>query len=217
MKEVSLQYLSQGKTPNDHLYHIEEVCKAGGAWIQLRLKDVDMVTYLDTALKCRKICDQYNAIMIVNDNVSIAKAILADGVHLGLEDMDPVEARKILGANFIIGGTANTIKDCMQHDMNGVDYIGLGPFRHTTTKKKLSPILGNEGYAKIITEFKNQNSEMPIVAIGGIDYNDISGLINAGVSGIAVSGMLTNKKNLKEKIEDVKSLISSELKLKCNG
>ncbi|MBQ4819774.1 thiamine phosphate synthase [Aquimarina sp. MMG016] len=208
---TGLQYISQGNTPKEHLHNIEQVCKAGGRWIQLRLKDVDMATYLNTALKCREICDRYEAIMIINDNVGVAKAAQADGVHLGLEDMNPIEARKILGENYIIGGTANTLENCMQHIKDKVDYVGLGPFRYTKTKKKLSPILGLEGYKKIISEFRIQNSELPIVAIGGIETKDIEVLMRTGVSGIAVSGMLTDQEDLEQKIKNIKMLIANQL------
>ncbi len=214
MIELSLQYISQGKTPEDHIRHIEQVCQAGGRWIQLRLKDTDMASCMNAAIQCRNICDRYGAIMIINDNVSIAKAALADGIHLGLNDMNPIEAREILGDNFIIGGTANTAKDCIKHIEDGVDYIGLGPFRHTTTKKKLSPILGLEGYQKIVSEVRLQNSKTPIVAIGGITKDDILELLKTGVSGIAVSGMLSTQDSLEEKIQNIKTLITEKSSIK---
>ncbi len=202
-----LQYISQGKTPDEHLQHIKNVCKAGCGWVQLRLKNTDMATYLNTAIQCRNICDQYGAIMIINDNVGVAKVAMADGVHLGLGDMNPKEARKILGDNFIIGGTANTLEDCIQHIEGEVDYIGLGPFKYTETKRKLSPILGLEGYRNILSEEEIQNSEIPIVAIGGIVESDIVELIKVGLSGIAVSAMLTGEDALKETIQNIKTLI----------
>ncbi|WP_299605033.1 thiamine phosphate synthase [uncultured Aquimarina sp.] len=204
---INLQYISQGNSPQEHLQHIGEVCEAGVRWVQLRLKNEDPATILNTALKCREICDQYGAIMIVNDSVSIAQASQADGVHLGLNDMNPKEARNILGPNFIIGGTANTLQDCIQHKNDGVDYIGLGPFRYTTTKEKLSPILGIEGYRSVISELGVQEIEIPIVAIGGIVEEDIAGIMETGVSGIAVSGMLTNKEQLEERVQNLKDLI----------
>ncbi|GGX08022.1 thiamine phosphate synthase [Aquimarina muelleri] len=214
MKEMYLQYISQGETPKEHLDNIEQVCKAGGKWIQLRIKDQDMATYLDTAIKCRNICDQYNAIMIINDNIGVAKAALADGVHLGLQDMDTREARKILGDNFIIGATANTLQDCKKHREDEVDYIGLGPYRHTTTKKKLSPVLGIKGYEEILSKFRIQNIKMPVVAIGGITEQDIIALMQTGISGIAVSGLLTNKENIKEKIKNIKEQIENKFSSK---
>lgn len=207
MTEVSLQYISQGNSPQEHLQHIGEVCEAGVRWVQLRLKNVDPATILNTALKCREICDQYSAIMIVNDSVSIAQASQADGVHLGLNDMNPKEARNILGPNFIIGGTANTLQNCIQHKNDGVDYIGLGPFRYTTTKEKLSPVLGIEGYKSIISELGVQKIEIPVVAIGGIVEEDIKGIMETGISGIAVSGMLTKQEQLEEKVHNLKDLI----------
>jgi len=207
MKEIRLQYISQGKTPEEHLENITAVCKAGGRWIQLRLKDVDMATYVNTAVECRTICDTYNAIMIVNDAVSVAKASLADGVHLGLNDMSIKEARKILGTNAIIGGTANTITDCVQHIASGADYIGLGPFRYTVTKEKLSPVLGITGYNHIVTQLKDKVKTIPIIAIGGIVAEDIKALMDVGVSGIAVSGMLTTKPELPKKIERIVNTI----------
>ncbi len=208
MKEIQLQYISQGVTPQEHLSNIKNVCDAGGRWIQLRLKNTDIATYLETAMKCRNICDQYEAIMIVNDNVGVAKAVLADGVHLGLTDTSINEARKILGNNFIIGGTANTIDDCRQHIESGVDYIGLGPYRHTTTKNKLSPILGIDGYKSIFSKLKNFSANVPVIAIGGIIEKDVKDLMDVGLSGVAVSGMLTNQNNLKEKIENIKNTYS---------
>ncbi len=208
LTEIGVQYISQGETPRDHLVNIGRVCEAGGRWIQLRLKEVDAATYLTTALKCREICDQYGAIMIVNDQVSIAKAAQADGVHLGLNDMSPQEARKILGPNSIIGGTANTLEDCLQHAADGVDYLGVGPFRYTTTKKKLSPVLGVQGYRAIMTALQQHNIALPVVAIGGITATDIREIISTGVRGVAVSGMLTAQEELEEKIETIKAYIA---------
>jgi len=205
---TELQYISQGNTPREHLVNIGRVCEAGCKWVQLRLKNVDPATFVTIAIECRNICDQYGAIMIINDNVSVAKASQADGIHLGLSDMNPKEARKILGDNFIIGGTANTLENCVNHIKDGVDYIGLGPFRYTNTKEKLSPILGLEGYKKIISEFRIQNLEVPIVAIGGIELDDVSTIFETGVQGIAVSGMLTNQEDIEDRIDYIKKASS---------
>jgi len=188
---IQIQYISQGETIATHLQNIELVCKAGCRWVQLRLKNVSLIEYLNAAQKCRAICDTYEAIFIVNDNVGIASEAKADGVHLGLTDTNPKKARKQLGDNVIIGGTANTLEDCVQHIKNGVDYIGLGPFRFTTTKNKLSPILGLEGYKKIVSELFEQGYKIPVIAIGGIKLEDINNLSKTGIGGIAVSGLLS--------------------------
>ncbi len=199
-----LQYISQGKKPKNHLINIEEALKGGCKWIQLRLKNSKNKTIKKTALKAKMLCEKYNAVLIINDNVKIAKEISSDGVHLGKEDMKPSEARKILGNNKIIGGTANTFNDIKYLNKQAVDYIGLGPFRFTSTKKKLSPILGLEGYRFILDKMVKKNIVIPVFAIGGITENDISKLMQTGISGIAVSGLITNEKDKSGLIKRIK-------------
>ncbi len=203
---IAIQYISQGATIADHITNIENVCKAGVKWVQLRLKKVELIDYLEAAKKCRKICDTYGAIFIINDNVGIAGESKADGIHVGLTDTNPKEARKQLTENAIIGGTANTLEDCLQHIKDGVDYIGLGPFTFTTTKDKLSPVLGLEGYQEIIGQLKKQGHQIPIIAIGGIQIKDTEELFNVGVSGIAVSSLLSSGSDneIKNNINEIK-------------
>ena len=104
--------------------------------------------------------------------MELVKQIGADGVHLGKLDMPIKEARERLGKDFIIGGTANTFEDIRQHAADGADYIGCGPFRFTTTKQKLSPILGLDGYHSILTQMREKGITIPVVAIGGITRED---------------------------------------------
>jgi thiamine-phosphate pyrophosphorylase len=127
----------------------------------------------------------------------LAKQIVADGVHLGLSDMNIAEARAILGKTKIIGATANTFEDIIYQINSGCDYIGLGPFQYTKTKKNLSQILGLEGYHSIITQLKDSQIEIPIYAIGGITLENVNALMETGIHGIAVSGIITqsNQKN----------------------
>ncbi|MGS2764953.1 thiamine phosphate synthase [Sinomicrobium sp. M5D2P9] len=192
---LSLQYISQGQTPDEHLEHIRNVCLSGGKWIQLRMKDYTERDVLKTAFQALDICKQYDAKLLIDDHVSVAKATGADGVHLGKNDLPPGAARKILGPGFIIGGTANTIEDIEELAREKVDYIGLGPFRFTTTKKNLSPVLGVEGYSRIMEEVKLKKIDIPIIAIGGITREDIVPILKTGIAGIAVSGLLTQKDN----------------------
>lgn len=201
------QYISQGATISEHLKNIEKVCLAGGKWVQLRLKNVNLLDYQSAAKEARQLCDNYKSVLIINDNIIVAGESNADGVHLGLTDENPKEARKQLGQKAIIGGTANTLKDCLQHIDNGIDYIGLGPFRFTNTKDKLSPILGTEGYAKIVQEITRKGYQLPIVGIGGITLNDLSELQKTGLSNVAVSGLLTNEPItiLKERITKIET------------
>ncbi|EPR72720.1 Thiamin-phosphate pyrophosphorylase [Winogradskyella psychrotolerans RS-3] len=202
-----LHYISQGKTPQDHLENIQKACENGVELVQLRLKEMALDIILETAKKAREVTTQFKVKLIINDHYKIAKAVKADGVHLGKTDACPLKARTYLGKQYLIGGTANTLEDCKVLIEKRVDYIGLGPFQFTETKKNLSPILGIEGYKQLIGTLK---TDTPIIAIGGICMEDVSAIINTGVYGIAVSGTITKDFTSISKFYEI--LNSSEIK-----
>jgi thiamine-phosphate pyrophosphorylase len=169
--------------------------KGGCKWVQLRMKDADKELIYNTALQIKALCREYNATFIIDDHVDIAKSVGADGVHLGKLDMPIAEARQLLGDKFLIGGTANTFQDVKNHYEAGADYIGCGPLRYTTTKSNLSPILGYDGYQKIIEQMRVAQINIPIVAIGGIAESDIAHLMQIGLNGIALSGSILRAEN----------------------
>ncbi|WP_428742951.1 thiamine phosphate synthase [Tenacibaculum sp.] len=187
-----LHYITQGKTPEEHLENVQRACASGAEWVQLRLKNLDPKTILETAQKAREITSHFQTRLIVNDYYKVAKEINADGVHLGKTDTCPLKAKAYLGDLYIVGGTANTLEDCKKLLEKGVDYIGLGPFQFTETKKNLSPVLGVVGYQVLLEELKTTT---PIIAIGGITIEDVSEIISTGVYGIAVSGAITQNFN----------------------
>jgi len=198
-----LQYISQGNTIEEQLYNIHQALDAGCDWVQMRFKNQTTKDTFALAEAVKFLCEEYLANFIVNDNLYLAQQIAADGVHLGLTDMNIAEARAILGSTKIIGGTANTFEDIENHIKNGCDYIGLGPFRFTSTKEKLSPILGLSGYVAIIEKMKNSNLKIPVYAIGGITLDDVTQLIETGIHGIAVSGMITESEKKKKLIQQL--------------
>ncbi|HEY8659533.1 MAG TPA: thiamine phosphate synthase [Hanamia sp.] len=187
-----LQYISQGITATEQLNNIQKAAGAGCNWIQLRFKNATTDEIRALAEEVKKICTDYTATFIINDHPQIANAVDADGVHLGLTDIDITEAKKIMGNSKIIGGTANTLEHVLQRVEEGCSYIGLGPLRFTTTKEKLSPILGLKGYKKIMDELEERQIQMPVYAIGGIVLEDIVSIMQTGVYGVAVSGIITN-------------------------
>jgi thiamine-phosphate pyrophosphorylase len=202
-----LQYISQGETSKEQLYNIHQALDAGCKWVQMRFKNQTSKEAFALAEKVKPLCEEYLANFIINDDLHLAEQIAADGVHLGLTDMKIDEARTILGGTKIIGGTANTFEDIQNHVKNGCDYIGLGPFRFTATKEKLSPILGLSGYFEILQKMKKNKIDVPVYAIGGITLKDVSPLMETGIHGIAVSGIITESaekkiliKQLKEKL-----------------
>ncbi|MES2732201.1 MAG: thiamine phosphate synthase [Bacteroidota bacterium] len=174
----------------------EQACKGGANWVQLRIKNKPYEEWKSMALATQKVCKQYGAKLIINDNVMLAKEIKADGIHLGKEDMSPVEARALVGKNTIIGGTANTSADIQRLSEAKVDYIGLGPFRFTATKDNLSPILGLEGYQNIIRYCRITGISLPIIAIGGITLSDVAALLNTGIHGVAISSAITQAEDI---------------------
>lgn len=190
-----LQYISQGNTIKEQLYTIHKALDNGCDWIQMRFKNPNAIEVFTLAEAVKMLSQEYLATFIVNDNVHLANQLDADGVHLGLTDMGIIEARSILGQTKIIGGTANTFEDILRRSSENCDYIGLGPFQFTTTKEKLSPSLGLEGYRSIINEMQNNGLTTPVFAIGGITLNDVEALIETGIHGIAVSGLITQNKN----------------------
>lgn len=207
-KEIAkLQYISQENEAADHLAQIERFCEGGGKWVQLRMKAVSAELFMETAQAARKICDRYQAKLIINDNVQIARTVKADGVHLGSEDMHPTLARELLGEKAIIGGTANTFYDIEQLAKAKVDYVGLGPYRFTPTKKNLSPVIGPEGLEVIMAYCKEYRIDIPIVAVGGIRESDLDTVLSCGAYGIAVSGMLSGMGDKTEQIQRIHNIL----------
>ena len=177
--------------------------EGGCRWVQLRMKDASEEELKNTAIRVQDLCRQYGATFIIDDHVDLVKQIGADGVHLGKLDMPIKEARERLGKGFIIGGTANTFEDIRQHVADGADYIGCGPFRFTTTKQKLSPILGLDGYRSILAQMTEEGLSIPVVGIGGITREDIPALKAVGLSGIALSGGILKAGNPVREMETI--------------
>jgi thiamine-phosphate pyrophosphorylase len=204
---AQLHYITQDIEGVPHQELVLNACVAGIDWVQLRVKNRSYNEWLDIAHKTEMICRKYHAKLIVNDNVGIAKAIKANGVHLGKMDMSPREARQELGSTTIIGGTANSFEDIEQLNDAGVDYIGLGPFRFTSTKENLSHLLGLEGYKKIIEQCKKKGISIPIIAIGGIKLEDIKPIAETGIYGIAVASAINSTPNMFEAAKRFKSKV----------
>ncbi len=200
----SLYFLTMDEGPLGHLQQVEVACEAGIRWIQLRMKKAGTEEFLDTAKAAKKICDEWDCALIINDRVDIAARVKAHGVHLGRQDMQPEAARYQLGEDFIIGGTANTVEDIRGHRLAGADYVGLGPYRYTTTKNNLSPILGLEGYRRIMDRCRQEQIDIPVIAIGGIGKEDAASLLQTGVQGIAFSGLLLHAADRKATVQALK-------------
>lgn len=189
MKHVArLHYVTHPLPDYPISRQVEDVCKGGCRWVQLRMKSSSAEERVLEAVAIQPTLAQYGAKLIVNDDVFVAKVVNADGVHIGKDDMDPSDARRLLGSDKIIGCTANTVDDVLRLCQHDIDYIGLGPFRFTATKAALSPVLGTTGIAQVMAKAKEMGMHIPIIAIGGIVLEDFSNLMSTGIHGVAVSG-----------------------------
>ena len=190
-----LQFITHTTERYGYVEGAIEALNGGCKWIQLRMKGADADDIRQAVAKLKPLCQEKGAILILDDHVELTSQLDIDGVHLGKNDMPPAEARALIGEKYIIGGTANTFEDIKNLVAQGVDYIGLGPFRYTETKQNLSAILGIEGYKNILSQCRAAGITTPIVAIGGIEPDDIPTIMQAGVSGIALSGAILRSDN----------------------
>lgn len=187
-----LQFITQSSDRYSIAEEVQMAIEGGCRWVQLRMKDATDDEVRQTALELIDLCKETDTFLIIDDRVNVVNDLKVSGVHLGKDDMDPLEARELLGPHAIIGVTANTAADIIKYKGKDVDYVGLGPFRFTTTKKNLAPQLGLDGYRKVVDEVRAAGVELPIVAIGGITADDVDDLMETGVNGIAVSGAIVN-------------------------
>ena len=187
-----LHYISQGNSTKEHLENIQKACSSGAELVQLRSKDISKKKCLKIATEAREITAHFQTRLIINDYYKVAKEVKADGVHLGKSDVCPTIARKHLYSWQLIGGSANTLEDFKTLIEKEVDYISLGPFRFTTTKDNIAPILDLNTYTSIVKALK---TETPIIAVGGISTEDVTDILETGISGIAVSGAITRDFN----------------------
>ena len=208
---MGLQFITHFTDKYSYFDSARIALEGGCRWIQLRMKDASAEEIEKEAMRILPLCRECGATFILDDQAELAKKIHADGVHLGKLDMPIAEARKMLGKDFIIGGTANTFDDVKAHCEAGADYIGCGPFRFTATKKNLSPILGLEGYRRIIARMKAEGIGLPVVAIGGITYDDIPAVMQTGVSGIALSGSILRAEDPVGETRRIVSLINQTI------
>ena len=187
-----LQFITNNSEKYSIAEEVQMALEAGCKWIQLRMKDATDEEVKEVALQLIPMCQENDAFLIIDDRVELVNELRVSGVHLGKEDMDPLQARELLGPHAIIGVTANTAEDIIKWKGKDVDYVGVGPFRFTTTKKTLAPEIGLDGYKQIVEQVRAAGVELPLVAIGGITLDDVDAIMATGVQGIAMSGAIIN-------------------------
>lgn len=188
-KSLTLYGVTDGTTNREGVlyYKVLMAIKGGITFLQLREKDVTFEQYVKDAGEIKKLADLYNIPFVINDNVEVAKVCNADGVHLGQGDMSVDKARIILGNDKIIGATAHSVEEAIRAEALGADYLGVGAMFKTSTKDNTTPITYD-----ILKEIC-ENVSIPVVAIAGINENNVSTLAHSGIAGVAVVSSIFGK------------------------
>ena len=206
MKNIDLSlYLVTDKSDDveKFLKTIEEGIKGGVSVVQIREKTADTLDFYNLALKVKKITDQYNVPLIINDRVDVALAIDADGVHVGQSDMPCDVTRKLVGPDKIVGVSAATIDEAKKAENDGADYIGTGAVFPTATKDD-APKITKKDLKEVVDSIN-----IPVVAIGGINLENASELKNTGIKGLSVVSAIMSSENPKKSAEKLLNIFNS--------
>lgn len=182
---------------------VEQSLMGGVDMVQLREKNLDFNSFLESAIKIKKLTEKYNVPLIINDNIEVCRQSNADGVHIGQGDTPLSKARKILGKDKIIGVTAKTIQQALEAQLNGADYLGVGAMFGSTTKKDAIPLTFQQ-----LADIR-KSVTIPIVAIGGINANNIDKFANTNVDGIAIVSAIYGQTDIKSATENLLAKISN--------
>lgn len=188
---------------------VEEALKGGATCIQLREKELDELSFLEEAEELCALCRAYHVPFIVNDNVKIALACGADGIHVGQHDMQAGDVRKAIGDNMILGVSAQTVEQALEAERNGADYLGVGAVFATSTKLDADAV-SHETLREICRAVS-----IPVVAIGGISKENIMQLSGTGVDGVALVSAIFASGDIENTCRELRTL--SEQMVKACG
>ena len=177
---------------------VKESLDGGVTFLQLREKELDEVHFLEEAKELQQLCREYQVPFIVNDNVDIAIAMDADGVHVGQSDMEAGDVRAKLGPDKIIGVSAQTVEQAVLAEKHGADYLGVGAVFPTGSKDDADDV--SHETLKAICEAVS----IPVIAIGGITQENVKELAGSGICGIAVISAIYAQKDIRKASEDLK-------------
>ena len=178
---------------------VEEAIKGGVTLVQVREKDASSREFYKVALEIKQVTDKYKIPLIIDDRIDIAQAVDAAGVHLGQSDLPLKKAREILGKDKIIGISVGTVSEAKEAEIGGADYLGIGTIFFTGTKKDIKTPIGIEGLTEIV-----RSTNIPSVAIGGIDQHNVKDVMSSGTNGVAVISAILAKKNIQKAADEFK-------------
>lgn len=184
---------------------VKKALDGGATFVQLREKKLDREDFLAEALEIQKLCKKYGVPFVINDEVSIAKDIDADGVHVGQSDMEAMDVRKVLGPDKILGVSAQTVEQAITAEKHGADYLGVGAVFVTGSKDDADDV--SHETLKAICEAVS----IPVIAIGGITKDNVSELAGSGICGVAVISAIFGQNDIKKATEDLKASVEKML------
>ena len=183
----------------------ERALKGGVTFVQLREKTLDEAAFLEEAKEIQKLCARYGVPFVINDNVEIAAAVNADGVHVGQSDMEAGDVRKKLGPDKIIGVSAQTVEQALRAQEHGADYLGVGAVFPTGSKEDATEV--SHETLKAICDAV----DIPVIAIGGINSGNVSELRGTGICGVAVISAIFAKKDICAAAAELKKRVKEML------
>lgn len=192
-----LQFITHDIEQHTHIEQAQIACEAGAKWIQYRCLTKTDDELLEDINVIAEICDDWGATLIVTDHIHLNGKADIQGFHIEDMDADFKQLREELGEAITIGGSSNTVEGLLRIAAEGADYAGFGPFKVTTTKPNNAPLLGIEGYTKAMTILKEQNIDLPVLAVGGVTIDDINDLLKTGIFGIAASSAINQAENMR--------------------
>ena len=193
-----LQFITHDIEQHTHIEQAQIACEAGAKWIQYRCLTKTDDELLEDINVIAEICDDWGATLIVTDHIHLNGKADIQGFHIENMDADFKQLREELGEAITIGGSSNTVEGLLRIAAEGADYAGFGPFKVTTTKPNNAPLLGIEGYTKAMNVLKQQNIDLPVLAVGGVTLDDIDDLLKTEVFGIAASSAINQAENMRE-------------------
>lgn len=184
---------------------IAAAIRGGADTIQLREKDLNGRELLAAGQLLRRVTRELGARLIVNDRIDVAKAVDADGVHLGQGDLPIEVARAILGPDKIVGLSTHNVEEAVAAERAGANYIGLGPMKPTTTKLDTEPVVGPSGVREV-----RRHVRLPIVAIGGIKQEDVAEIIRSGANAVAIISAIVGSDDVEAAARNIRSIVDEE-------
>ena len=202
-KKAMLLYVVTDRTwlgENDLASQVEETIKAGATFVQLREKNMPNSEFVQEAAQIKKLTDKHGIPFVINDNIEVALAVDADGVHVGQSDMNAKDVRALIGNDKILGVSAVTVEQAVSAEQNGADYIGVGAVFATSTKHDADTV-SMETLKRIC-----EAVSIPVVAIGGICEENILQLKGTGIDGVAVISAIFAKPDIGRATENLRRL-----------